>query len=182
MSGAFIFLKKWIKSPIKIGSVIPSSKALTDSLIDMTMEGLTGDYRILFVGTGTGPILKSARKYGLDPEKSVAVELDTELYNFSINKYPEFKIINADICNLGEIITTKFDRVVSALPLTIIPNADAAIQSMLNFVKEDGQLLQYSYRFYSPIDMEKYKLSVEKKKHILFNLPPARIWRYIINK
>lgn len=178
MSSALLFLKKWFVSPFKIGSITPSSTKLCNTVVQKMLEYKLSYNRILVVGVGTGPLLQSLRKYNIEPEKVTSVEIDEDMCLVSSRKFPEFNIINGDILTLSEMIQVKFDIVLSALPLTIMDNKNELISAMTDFMTDNGILVQYSYRLYSPIDVNMHNLCIKDTKKVYLNLPPANVWVY----
>lgn len=178
MSSSLLFLKKWFAAPFKIGSITPSSPKLCNTVVQKMLEYKLSYNRILIVGVGTGPLLQALRKYNIDPEKVTSVEIDEDMCLVASKKFPEFRIVNGDILTLSEVIKVKFDILLSALPLTIMDNKNDVISAMTSFMTNDGILVQYSYRLYSPIDIDLHNLCIKDTKKVYLNLPPANVWVY----
>lgn len=180
MGSRTLFFKKWLSSPLQIGSIIPSSISLTNAITEQILQYVNvKKNKILSVGTGTGPLFRSFRKYKIPANNVTSVELDNEMREVSLQKFSEFNVINEDICLLHSTIKNKFSAVVSALPLTIMSNADEAISSMIDFLDDDGVLIQYTYRlFSSAINAKKHNLTLINKKRVIINLPPATVLVY----
>lgn len=180
MNSTLLFIKKWFQSPIKMGSLFPSSGRLMNAVVRMLIESVDDVYnqKILFVGAGTGVLFKAFRKYNINPDNITSVELDEEMCLHTSQEFSEFNVINADIRALSEILKVKFSVVISALPLTLMHDRDNVISKMIEFMNKNGVLIQYSYRIGSPIDILKHNLKIIKTKRIYFNIPTANILVY----
>ena len=177
MNARSLFLKKWFMRPISMGSLMPSSKYLCRKLVDMI--SISGDDQILLLGVGTGPVLHAFKEKNMF--NVISIEKDNDLYEFVSAKYPEYQIIKGDACNIKTIFNDfKFKVIISALPITILDeqSSELIIENMMHLLMPNGRIFQYSYRFRSPIDVEKYPLKIERRKRIIMNIPPACISEY----
>jgi phosphatidylethanolamine/phosphatidyl-N-methylethanolamine N-methyltransferase len=178
----FLFLKQLLKNPKTMGALYPSSQALSDFILKQT-HYLDGDY-ILEIGAGTGSLTKGLISGGIPKEKIIVVELDKKLYNFLKSKILDVNIINADAKHLPNILPKnvigKISTVVSGIPMMNLSEKEkmAIIDACFLVMKQNGRLIQFTYKPTSPINCEKFNLEKKFLGRVMFNVPPASVWEF----
>ena len=179
------FIKAWIRSPMKMGAVVPSSRFLARAMvqqIDSAQEGA-----VIELGAGTGVVTHELLKYGLPVKDIIIIEREPRLHALLKAQYPSVNILCADAAHLDEVLKkhgiTKVNAIVSSLPLLSMPKAlrGAIVSQMADAIKEDGRIIQFTYGPKSPIGrylLEKCNLYGRRVKSVFVNMPPAHVWVY----
>src|SRR6185369_8158951 len=68
------FIGSWIKKPLAVGAVTPSSKPLARTMAQYVDPD--GDGPVIELGPGTGPITEALLEQGVDPARLVLVEFN----------------------------------------------------------------------------------------------------------
>ena len=68
------FIGSWIKKPLAVGAVTPSSKQLARAMAQYVDATATGP--VIELGPGTGPITEALVEHGVDPARLVLVEFN----------------------------------------------------------------------------------------------------------
>ncbi len=179
------FLSAWIRSPLKIGAVMPSSRQLSFAMakaIDTSVEGI-----IIELGAGTGAVTHALLASGIPAERLLVVEREPRLHAIMQMHYPALNIVRADACELGALLAeqkiTNVAAIVSSLPLMSMPAAirHAIEQQMANAIGTSGRIIQFTYSSLSPIGAERlrsYRIFGKREKFVIGNIPPAHVWVY----
>ncbi len=179
----FIFAA--MRSPFKIGALLPSSKALARAMasgVDLNRAGA-----VVELGAGTGVVTHALLQVGVKPENLVVIERDESLHALISNHFQHLKILKADAIELDTVLenigVTKINAVVSSLPFLVMPQeVRNAIQAqMAKVIGEDGVIIQFTYGPKSPItpaQMRKNHLVGKRHKLVVANVPPAHVWIY----
>ena len=179
------FLRGFLKHPVMVGSIIPSSKVLIDRMlgpVDWDQTKLFVEYGP-GVGTFTRPILDR-----LGPD-STLIAIDT---NPDFIKYlkediddPRLVAVSGSAADVETIIADRgfdhADYVLSGLPFSTLPPGvgDAIGQATANVIRNGGAFLVYQF---SPKVLDFIKPYFEKvdRGFEWINVPPATLfwaWR-----
>ena len=178
----FRFFKTWMTSPLKMGAVSPTSRALARLMVETST--LDRDGYALELGPGTGVVTEAMLEWGMPAERIVAVEYDKDFSTLLRQRFPKVNIINGDALDLettlGEFRTTTFSSVLSGVPILTLPKAKRIgyVEGALDRAQPGGNMTQLSYSLKPPQDAVPGRFTVEKSKWIAFNLPPGRVWVY----
>lgn len=176
------FFATWATSPIKMGSVTPTSRALARLMVEHANPDPAG--YTLEIGPGTGVVTQALLDAGIPPEKIVSVEYDKDFCRLLQKRFPSMTIIRGDAFDLdnalGDYRDVTFSAVLSGLPLLNVPRAKRApyIESLFRRLVPGGKISQLSYSPKAPQDAIPGRFTVEGSKWVTFNLPPGRVWVY----
>lgn len=176
------FFRTWATSPIKMGAVSPTSRALASLMVKCAAPDPAG--YTLEIGAGTGAITQAMLDAGLPPERIVSVEYDREFCKLLKKRFPSISIIRGDALDLdktlGDYRDVTFSAVLSGLPLLNVPKAKRApyVESLFERLVPGGRIAQLSYSPVAPQDALPGRFTVEGSKWVTFNLPPGRVWVY----
>ena len=181
MNGKLLFFSAFLKYPKEIGSIIPSSKFLTDEVlksIDFKNARCIVEY-----GPGTGrmttEILRRARK----DAKILCFEINRKFCSYLRENINDNRviIINDSAENIKKYLKkykiSKIDYVVSGLPFTNLNSSKKCIiiEETRNSLKENGKFIvyqvlnnfrKYVYSYFSNISI----------KFVPLNLPPCFVY------
>jgi phospholipid N-methyltransferase len=179
------FLQAFLKNPLKVGSIAPSSPELAAAMIDGIHP--TRESVVLELGVGTGAITKYLEEILPDGESYLGVELDRDLVRSLRLKYRALKIIcgNAvDTVALHEKSGLgKVGYVICCLPFVSLPNeVGDRILGEIDVLMQKGctfRTFQYAHGYYMPSAIKlrefmraRYGKS-KRSQLIVKNVPPA---------
>jgi phosphatidylethanolamine/phosphatidyl-N-methylethanolamine N-methyltransferase len=177
-----VFFSSWLRAPLKVASIVPSSRHLGAAIADQIDPARPG--WVVELGAGTGPVTEQLLARGIPPKRLFVVERDPILVRFLRERRPEPILVEGDAFRLPELLARhSVDRVhavVCGIPLLSMAKSDAAriVRQCLAVLEPDGRLFQYTYSLFSPLPYRDFGLAVRSVKRILVNLPPAAVWSY----
>ncbi|MAZ85206.1 MAG: SAM-dependent methyltransferase [Hoeflea sp.] len=175
------FFRGWLDGPKAVGAIMPTSQFAARSMASVIdpNSGLP----VLELGPGTGAITRAILER-VTPDKLTSIEFSQDFYEHLRNEYPDVDIRLGDAFDLdttlGDNGETRFDCVISAVPLLNFPMAKriAFIESLLDRLPKGRPVIQISYGPVSPVATKDTQISSTPHDFILRNLPPARLWAY----
>lgn len=180
------FFLRWLRRPSGIGAVIPSSRRLAAAMareIDMRAPGL-----VVELGGGTGNITAGLLAAGVDPRDLIVVEQEAAFCKILRQRFPAVTVVRGDARRLRELLAERTARtpvkaVVSSLPLLTLPDRQcrAILAAAFDLLPDNGVFVQFSYGPISPVPRrlcDTLGILAERGSRVLFNLPPATVWRY----
>lgn len=178
------FLRGFLKNPVMVGSIIPSSRVLIEKMlgpVDWAKTKLFVEYGP-GVGTFTRPVLE---KLGPDA-KLVTIDTNpdfTRYLNEAIDD-PRLIAVTGSAANVENILIEhglgQADYVLSGLPFSTLPPGvgDAIAEATSNVIRPGGAFLVYQF---SPkvFDFIKPHFKPIKRGFEWINVPPATLfWAY----
>jgi len=179
------FLQAFLKNPLKVGAVAPSSPDLAWQML----EGILPDKDniVIELGVGTGAITKYVHEILPDSESDLGIELDAGLVSSLKVRYPEMNVVQGNACELSTIHADsglgKASYVLCCLPFVTLPEDVAA--KVLNEIEKymaNGcmfRVFQYAHGYYTPAALrfrkfmrDRYGYS-KRSKLVAKNVPPA---------
>lgn len=182
-----VFLKRWLRRPLGMGSVTPSGQALGRAMARAALDGLSADGAVIELGAGTGSITRALLAAGIAERRLIPIELDSELHAHLARAFPNLRPLSGDAARLPELLATNgvgpVAAVVSSLPLLAMPApvVEAIVTAIVAVLPADGALVQFTYGPASPIPpelMRRLGLQATRSRRIWSNLPPAVVWRF----
>jgi len=187
MNSEMMFLSRWIKSPLTVASITPSSARLANAMAANLPDG---DGPVIELGGGTGKITRALLDAGVAPDYLIVVERDPHFYHYMKQHFPEVTVILGDACDLTSLlidlqIKTPARAVVSGLPLLAMDKSiqKKIVEQSLSITRQDGVLIQFSYGLFSPIkNSVQMELGLRPRCVALVwkNIPPAKVWTYTL--
>jgi phosphatidylethanolamine/phosphatidyl-N-methylethanolamine N-methyltransferase len=168
----FLFLRRWLAHPLKVGAVLPSSPALARLVAKQVP--LRADQAVVEVGAGTGSITKAL----------LEVEIDSDLCAFLRKQLPQVQVINGDASRLSEMLPSKWlgkiSTVISGIPMVTLPLPlqQRFIDAWFKVMPAGGKMLQYTYSLVSPLPEAKLAVKGRRQGLAVLNVPPAWVWSY----
>jgi phosphatidylethanolamine/phosphatidyl-N-methylethanolamine N-methyltransferase len=179
------FLQAFIKNPLKVGAVAPSSPDLARRMLD----GITPneDNVALELGVGTGAITRFVREILPNDRSYIGIELDQRLVSSLHVRYPEMNIVQgcaADARNIHrESGLGKVSYILCCLPFVTLPEevANGVLSEVERFMDEGCMFraFQYAHGYYTPSALRLRKFmrdrygKSKRSKLVTKNLPPA---------
>ena len=182
-SDSRLILKLWLKNPMKIGTVAPSSPELASAMARHIPHH--GDGYVVELGGGTGPVTRAILEAGVPPDRLIVIERDPLLHKHLAERYPNVRVLLGDAMHLQQLLRREgvapVRAGVSSLPLLVMKKAvQHRIGAQIFAVLEpDAPLIQFTYGLFSPLkNRRRLGVSGGVKDRVLQNLPPASVWLY----
>ncbi len=179
------FLQSFLRNPLKVGSVTPSSNELALKMIEGVEANETNV--VLEIGCGTGAVTKFIEKIVPNQESFIGIEVDKHFVRNLNLQFPDLKIICGDACQSSDILRNndigKVSYIISGVPFVVLPEqVSNGILREVDKLMDKGCLFrtfQYAHGYNLPIArkfrqrMEEKYGKVERSSLVLKNVPPA---------
>jgi len=179
------FLQAFLKNPLKVGAIAPSSPELAAKML----EGIEPDENniVLELGAGTGAITKFLRQRIPNKESYLGIELDPNLVKTLNKNFSDLEIVCGNACEAYAIHKKsglgRVSYIVSCLPFVSLPSeVSEKILLQASQFMEDGcmfRTFQYAHGYYLPSAIKfrefmrnRYGKS-RRSKLVVKNVPPA---------
>lgn len=176
------FLKSWLDHPLKTGAIAPSGNELARAMASFVPLGT--DLPVLEIGPGTGAVTKALLHHGVQPDRLVTLEYNSDFCTLLNEKFPDIQILNGDGFDIRQTLASHFDRsqkfaaIVSSLPLLNSPKPKReALLKDARILLDGNPFIQFSYGVRAPVAAFENAV-VEKTPWIVRNIPPARVFVY----
>ena len=180
-----IFFREWIKAPLRVAAIAPSSQGLAKAITD----GLTGaDAPIIELGPGTGVFTAALLARGIAPADIVAIEASPGFAGALAARFPAVKVVCDDAARVKHL--TPFGAgaagaAVCGLPLLSMPPRQVMriLEGSFASMHPASGFRLFTYGPRCPVRqsiLERLDLEAERTAFVLFNAPPASV--YILRK
>ncbi len=179
------FLQAFLKNPLKVGAIAPSSPELAAEML----QGITPDEDniVLELGVGTGAITKFLQEVIPNKDAYLGIELDRDLVDNLHSNFHDMNIICGNAAEAYSIHQNsglgKVRYVVCCLPFVSLPKeiSESVLMEIEKFMDEGCELriFQYAHGYFLPpaIKLREFlKNRYGKSKRsplVLKNVPPA---------
>ena len=179
------FLQAFLKNPLKVGSIAPSSPELAQKMV----AGIRPNEEnvVLELGVGTGAITKFLQEVVPNKESYLGIELDKDLVKLLKKNFPDLKIVRGNARDAFSIYQkTGFGKVgyiICCLPFVSLPNeiGERILLEVDKFMEQGCvfRTFQYAHGYYFPsaIKLREHMRSrygkARKSPLIVKNMPPA---------
>ncbi|MFW2374423.1 MAG: class I SAM-dependent methyltransferase [Gammaproteobacteria bacterium] len=187
MNSEMMFLSRWMKSPLSVAAITPSSARLANAMAANLPDG---EGLVIELGGGTGKITWALLEAGVSPEHLIVVERDPHFYHYMKQNFPQVRVILGDACELTNLlqelhIKTPARAVVSGLPLLAMDASTQKkiVEQVLSLTRPQGVFIQFSYGLFSPIkNSVQMELAIRPRcvAKVWKNIPPAKVWTYML--
>ncbi|BBG00747.1 MULTISPECIES: class I SAM-dependent methyltransferase [Pseudonocardia] len=154
-SGWREFLGAWVRNPVRVGAVWPSSRRLSEKLARVAPGH--GTPVVVELGPGTGAVTAEVARR-LSPEgRHLAVELDPGMARYLQRRHPDVEVVNGDARKLGELLAERgieqVDAVVSGLPWSLFDQAgqQEILGQVVDVIGEHGAFTTFAYSHTLPM-------------------------------
>ncbi|WP_245413516.1 class I SAM-dependent methyltransferase [Mangrovicella endophytica] len=176
------FLATWVRHPLKLGAVAPSSRSYCATMVSAATTELDGP--ILELGPGLGVVTRALLEAGVAPERITSIEYDKNFARTLKNRYPRVNVIQGDgfdlDTTLGDQRDTRFAAILLAIPTLSFPQEkrQSIMADYISRLLPGGNLTQLSYSPTPPIKPVPGAFGVTSSRIVWDNIPPARVWIY----
>jgi phosphatidylethanolamine/phosphatidyl-N-methylethanolamine N-methyltransferase len=186
--GTGLFLKRWLRRPLRIGAVAPSGAALSRAMAKTALD-LPGARNgiVVELGAGTGSFTSALLEEGLDRQHLVSLERDPELIAWLQRHFPGLRVLPGDAARLPELLAAigvrEAQAVISGLPLLSMPRTivRAIVGGAFSVLSPQGAFIQFTYGPTSPVPrqiLDELGLEARNGQRIWRNVPPAVVWTF----
>jgi phosphatidylethanolamine/phosphatidyl-N-methylethanolamine N-methyltransferase len=181
-SEPILFLRRWLKDPLKIGAIAPSGRDLATAMARLVP--IASQEPVIELGGGTGSITEALLDAGVPPSRLFVVERDEALHDLLVKRFPQVRVLLGDAAELTTLLRplgiSRASAVVSGLPLLTMRDSvrDRIVEESFALLEPGAPFIQFTYGLASPIPRRKLGVQGEVKSRVLNNLPPASVWLY----
>lgn len=181
------FFRQWLKNPLGVAAVSPSSPQLARQMIAALPANST---RLIELGGGTGAITDKLLGHGIAPQDLMVLELSEEMHQTLRLRFPDIRLHLANAADVqriaresGFLDTALADAVVSGLGLLSMPRPlqREIVGEAFACLRPDGRFVQFTYGPASPIAREvldELGLLSRRVSFTWWNVPPATVYVY----
>lgn len=177
---ARLFLRKFMGSPKEIGSVIPSSRYLSRSMVRAVPWHNVR--KVAELGAGTGVITEAIARHVAPDTKVYVFEKDSGMRRQLRMDYPEF-IHAANAVHLDLILGSdgqsqgQLDCILSGLPFYNFPQEfrNSLLEQIVSGLKPGGLFVAFQYSLQMKKQLSKHFV-IEQIKFVPLNFPPAFVY------
>ncbi|MBO0663351.1 ribose ABC transporter permease [Jiella sp. MQZ9-1] len=177
------FLANWVRSPIKMGAIAPSSRAYCSMMVSHATTDLDGP--ILELGPGLGVVTRALLTHGVAPERITSIEYEGDFARKLQQRFPKVNVIHGDGLDLDKTLgpvdsAPKYAAILFAIPIVNMPHARRQDLFARYFERllPGGNLTQLSYMVTPPVRSLPGVFKTSSSKRVWSNIPPARVWIY----
>jgi phospholipid N-methyltransferase len=179
------FFRQWLKNPLAIAAVSPSSRELAQNMLRELPPGAS---KVIELGGGTGVFTRETLAAGIAPERLLVVELNQELHAHLRGMFPQAHIACGDARDLklvadriGFLDDGPADAVISGLGLLSMarPTQHAIVEAAFSVMGPQGRFIQFTYGPTNPVAREVMRdldLTSRRASFTLWNVPPATVY------
>lgn len=184
-----MFFRQWLRRPLSIAAISPSSRFLARRIIEALPAGTR---RVIELGPGTGAFTRAMLEHGIAGNDLLALEYNPELQSYLREQMPSIRVVLGDARDLpGNPEVRRFldegavNAIVSGLGLLAMDRETqhAILAGAFELMGEDGAFVQFTYGPKVPVHpdvMAELGLQGERSGFTLRNLPPASV--YVLRK
>ena len=179
------FLQAFIKNPLKVGAIAPSSPELAKKMIEGVRPNANNI--ILELGVGTGAITKYLETRLSDEKSYLGIVLDRDLVKSLKSNYPKLKIVRGNAAETFAIHQKtglgKVGFIICCLPFVSLPNeiGEQILLEIDKFMRQGClfRTFQYAHGYYMPsaIKLREFMRNrygkAKRSQLIVKNVPPA---------
>ncbi|QWP76167.1 methyltransferase domain-containing protein [Lysobacter sp. K5869] len=185
--GAWTFFRQWLKNPLRVAAVAPSSAELAAAMIAELPDDAA---RVIELGGGTGAITRALLDAGIRDQDLLVLELNEELHAHLQVRFPRVPVLLGDARMLpalareqGYLSDGPADAVVSGLGLLAMPHPlqRDIIAAAFQCLRPGGVFVQFTYGPAAPVAdavARQLSLRVRRGEFVLRNVPPATVYVY----
>ncbi len=181
LASPWLFGREWLRSPLRVGAVAPSSARLADAITG----GLTATCGpVIELGPGTGVFTAALLRRGIPAAQVAIIEASESFAAALALRFPQVAVIHDDAARIRHV--TPFglgaaDLVICGLPLLSMPQAKVLriVARSMKVLKSDGELRLFTYGQRCPIPaamLSRLDLVAQRRAFVPLNMPPASVY------
>ena len=186
---AWTFFRQWLRNPLAIAAVSPSSRELAQKML---REMPNGARRVIELGGGTGVFTQAMLDQGIVADDLFVLELNEALHQHLRQRFPQARVVCGDARDLrthaersGYADGGPADAVISGLGLLSMPKSTQheILDAAFSLMAPHGRFIQFTYGPTNPVSREVMKeldLVSHRASFTLWNVPPASV--YVVSR
>jgi len=176
------FFKEFVKNPTQVGSIIPSSRSLRKSVLDIAR--VESARTIVELGSGLGETTRAILDGMSENARLLSIEINPHFHNF-LNRIEDDRLI-AHLGSASELEETvcQYDLdspevVISGIPFSTMSHqaGTAIVESISSLLAPNGRFVAYQFRN-RVANLCRPVLGAEQKKFEPLNIPPMRVYHW----
>jgi phospholipid N-methyltransferase len=173
-----IFFYKFIRTPKEIGSITPSSRFLTNKMIEsVPWERINS---VAELGAGTGAITGAIQRAVHKDTKILLFERDAHLRTQLSSQFPdcatfpEARLLSTAVRQQG---LEQIDCIISGLPFANFPQAlrDELMAQIVKSLKPGGLFIAFQYSLQMKKQLSEL-FDIQAIRFVMLNVPPAFVY------
>lgn len=182
-----LFLKSWLRRPIRTGAVAPSSNALARLI---TRDLVAGAGPVIELGPGTGAFTRCILAKGVPEHDLTLVENSPDFTVLLRHRFPGVRLLDMDVTRIRSWQdpwqSMQAQAVISGLPLLTMGLRAQwnVVSACMQSLRAGAALYQFTYMTRCPIApaiLTRMNLKAERVGSALLNVPPASVYRITRN-
>lgn len=181
-NGSQLFLQQFLKHPLQIGSIIPSSRFLERRIVEAA--GINRAKVVVELGPGTGGTTRALLRAMSQDARLLTIEINPQLHALVSHIGDERLIPHfGSACDIADILATYDlnapDVVISGIPFSTMSRelGTRIIEQVSSVLSENGRFVAYQARdrvatLCRPI------MGTEQAATEYFNIPPMRVYQW----
>ena len=182
MNGQFLFFQEFLKHPLQIGSIIPSSRFLEQRILEAA--AIDSARTIIELGSGTGGVTQAILRTMPQHATLLSIEINPHFYNL-ISSFEDERLIPhlGDATMLQDIISVHGlaapDAVISGIPFSTMSQHEGShiIEAISSSLAPNGRFVAYQVSNRVASLCRPY-LGTEQVVLELLNIPPMRVYQW----
>lgn len=184
MNDVFLFFKTFLKNPVAVSSVIPTSQGAADRIADR-IKPSTKPLTIVEYGPGTGVLCASILRKGILHKDShiILIEKSPELAKHLHKRFRDkrVEVVHDSAENVERILRERgkksADYVFSSIPLSVMPPSitKRILTATQRALHTDGTLIVFLFRYMVKDILKGYFPSIKTSFEVA-NLPPLFVF------
>jgi phosphatidylethanolamine/phosphatidyl-N-methylethanolamine N-methyltransferase len=150
-----MFVRQWLKKPVQIGAVVPSSPALARAISSSLPE--RGHPTVVELGAGTGAFTGEIQRRLAGRGRHLAVELDAHFAALLRSRFTGAEVIESDAVHLPHLLAERgvdqVDHVVSGLPWAVFSDdvQRRLLEAVATSMTPRGSFTTFTYLHATPM-------------------------------
>lgn len=184
LASPWLFGREWLRSPLSVGAVAPSSAKLADAMT----QGLTETCGpVIELGAGTGVFTAALLRRGIPAAQVAVIEASESFAAALALRFPQVAVIHDDAARVRH--ATPFglgaaDLMICGLPLLSMPPAKVLriVAGCMSVLKPAGELRLFTYGQRCPIPaamLSRLGLVARRRAFVALNMPPASVYTVV---
>jgi phospholipid N-methyltransferase len=184
-NGRLVFIQEFLKHPLQIGSIIPSSRFLERRIAEAA--GVVSAKVIIELGPGIGGITREILREMPQQAKLLSVEINPH-FNKLVSRIDDNRLIThlGSASELIEIVS-KYDlappdAIVSGIPFSTMSRSIGTkiLKEISSLLPPNGRFVAYQVNSHVAALCQPF-LGAPQTSTELFNIPPMRIFQWVKN-
>ena len=182
VNGRFAFFQEFLKHPLQIGSIIPSSRFLERRILEAAE--VASAKTIVELGSGTGGTTRAILRAMPQHARLLSIEINPHFHTL-VNSIEDDRLIAhlGSACSLKEIISmyglSAPEAIISGIPFSTMSHSDGSqvVEAISSVLAPNGCFVAYqlSNRVAS---LSRPFLGSEQIMVELLNIPPMRVYKW----